>query len=157
MINLKQVFENEKKMDLTYDSELRNYLNKYSGMNEYVFNDILMKDQIKNLPQNKKLFCIVNYDTSEKSGSHWVAIVKDNNIVFYFDSYGIYPLKEVKQRYPNKKIIYNDYAVQKINSNICGHLCIAFIEHIVVKQKSYYDFLTECDKYSTRYKNDHNK
>ena len=154
MLSLESIFKNEDKADLTYDSQLRKHLNQYTGLNEFIFNDIIMKDQIINLPNNRKLFCIVNYDTSEKEGSHWVAIVKDENLVFYFDSYGLFPLIEIKQRFPSQKKVYNDYAVQKKDSNICGHLCIAFIEHLVVNKKSYYEFLSECEKYSKRYKND---
>lgn len=154
MLSIETIFKNEDNAKLTYDNQLQEYLDQYDDKNGFVFANIIMKDHIKDLPDTPKFFCIVNYDTSDKSGSHWVAIIKDKNLVFYFDSYGMIPIKEVKNRFPTEKVIYNDYAVQKINSNICGHLCIAFIEHIVVKEKSFYSFLTECEKYSKRYKND---
>jgi hypothetical protein len=156
MIDLKYIFKNEDKLDLTYDNQLRDYLGRYDGHNGFRFNGIIMKDEIKNLPNDGNFFCIINYDKSHQSGSHWIAIVKNNNLVYYFDSYGMIPLKEMKEKFPKKKVLYNDYAVQKTQSNICGQLCLSFIEHLVVLEKSYYFFLGECDKYSTRYKNDNN-
>jgi hypothetical protein len=154
MLDLKQIFKNEDKYKATYDHELSKYLQKYDLKNCYTFAGVITKDKVKFLPIDTNFFAIINYDTAEKSGSHWVGCIKTNDTIQYFDSYGMIPLKEIKNRYSKYRIEYNDYAIQKLGSNICGHLCISFIEYIVVRKKSYYEFLTKLEKYSIRYKND---
>ena len=46
-----------------------------------------------------KMFFRVNYDNSDLSGSHWVAVVKNNQFDYYFDSYGLRPLAEVIDKF----------------------------------------------------------
>jgi len=53
----------------------------------------------------RKLGMVVNLDKHNQSGSHWVAVYADldNNRVYFFDSYGFKPTKEVK-KYMNKLV-----------------------------------------------------
>jgi len=73
---------------------------------------------------------VVNEDPAKEIGSHWVAIyAKNNEHVFYFDSYGDEPNKLIKN-YLNKnfkKITRNVIRIQNVFSNSCGHFCIYFI------------------------------
>ena len=154
MLDLKKIFKNEDKYKATYDYELVEYLQKYDIKYGYKFAGVITKDKVKYLPKDTNFFAIINYDTAEKTGSHWVGCIKTNDTIQYFDSYGLIPLKEIKENFKNHRIEYLDYAVQQTATNICGHLCIAFIEYIVVKKKTYYDFLSKCEKYSNRYKSD---
>ena len=104
----------------------------------------------------KKIFFIVNYDKSSKGGSHWVACVKNGDILYHFGSYGIPPLREITGHFSASHIHYNDRAVQLNDSAICGHLCLAFIEWMILDNanKTFYKFIDECMKYSNRYKQD---
>ena len=75
---------------------------------------------------------MVNYDKSSKGGSHWVACVKNGDILYHFGSHGIPPLTEIKGHFSNNHVHYNDRAVQLNDSAICGHLCLAFIEWMIL-------------------------
>ena len=115
-----------------------------------------MKDEVKKMQIKQKMFFIVNYDKSSKGGSHWVACVKNGDILYHFGSYGIPPLREITGHFSTSHIHYNDRAVQLNDSAICGHLCLAFIEWMILDNatKTFYKFIDECLKYSNRYKKD---
>lgn len=76
---------------------------------------------------------VVNLDSSNGPGSHWVAYVKRKEITKYFDSYGnLPPPTELihylhKGRSPTREVRYNYTRYQKYNTVICGHLCLQFL------------------------------
>lgn len=85
-----------------------------------------MRDE---LPKNpfKKECGILNLDSSENLGTHWVAYAKSDNYVEYFDSYGnLKPPMELI-RYIGSNISYNYGNKQKSHPFACGHLCIEFL------------------------------
>lgn len=83
-----------------------------------------MRDYLPNVP--RQIECgIINLDDSGSSGTHWTCYMKNNNNVFYFDSYGYYPPKELEQYFINQKIVYSSSKIQNFNDPpICGHLCL---------------------------------
>ena len=154
-LTLKQIFENEDTLPATYNTELIEYLRRYEGVNGYVFSGVIMSNEVRKIEIKEKQFFIVNYDKTNEPGSHWVAIVKDKGEVYHFGSYGISPIQPIKARFSKYKLLYNDRPVQLSGTNICGHLCINFIEHmILLKRRTFYNFITESLKYSNRYKHD---
>jgi len=151
---LKKIFENEDSLPPTYDKDLREYLKKYDGKNGFKFSGVVMRDEVRKLKIHDKMFLIINYDKSDQNGSHWVSVVKNGNEVYHFGSYGIPALHEIKNHFAKYNIYYNDRPVQQTGSSICGHLCLAFIEHMVLTKKTFYQFLSDCLEKSNRYKDD---
>ena len=111
---------------------LKSFLNKY-GTNKTTNFDlmdiardlnlkvkVLMKDELLEYKGNKPI--ILNYQNSNQSGSHWVCLKKDSLNSFYFDSYGIIPLKEVFE-YLND-FTYSTFQIQPDNTEMCGQLCL---------------------------------
>lgn len=85
-----------------------------------------MRDTLPKKPF--KIECgIINLDSSQNSGTHWVAYTKLNNYVEYFDSYGNLKPPDEFLKYVGSNIYYNYDDEQKSNSYICGHLCIKFL------------------------------
>ena len=74
---------------------------------------------------------IINTDTSTGPGKHWIAMIKDHNICYYFDSFGlpIYLTQIIDTLKENniKKYTYNTYQIQPFTSQKCGYYCLAFI------------------------------
>lgn len=72
---------------------------------------------------------IINLDSSENEGTHWVAYIKLNNYCEYFDSFGdLMPPLELT-RYLEKYDIYYNYNIyQSFNSVNCGHLCLKYLK-----------------------------
>ena len=152
--SLNQIFVLENELPATYNTELDKYLKKIHNKNGYKFIGIVMRDEVRKLPCPSKCFFIVNYDESHQGGSHWIAVVKSGTDVYHFGSYGISPLKEIKTRFSNCNIYYNDRSLQLTGSNICGHLCLAFIEHMIKKNSSFYKFISDAVQSSNRFKKD---
>lgn len=74
---------------------------------------------------------IVNLDSSEKSGSHWVALYFDSNgQCDYFDSFGIYPIGSDIPRFislSSTTFRYNTKTLQELSSSYCGFYSCFFI------------------------------
>lgn len=79
---------------------------------------------------------------------HWCALLKYNNIIEYFDSYGIKPKNYdlLKNKSSGYNLIYNKYSYQqaKFTINTCGYHSIFRIYCCLYKNfdlKKYYDFM----------------
>ena len=110
------------------------------------FRGVFMRDELPKIPN--PLECgIMNLNTHDQSGSHWVCYVKKDKTRIYFDSFGqITPLE--MQKYLKTKIEFqngtpvierNTDIVQKSNTNVCGHLCLFVLtslmrEHLVYQE-----------------------
>ena len=82
-----------------------------------------------NLPNNIKYGAyVINIDEYHDTGTHWVALYVNNNIVTYFYSFGVEHIpKEITKFINRKKIITNIYRIQAYDSIMCGYFCIGFI------------------------------
>lgn len=93
------------------------------------FRGVFMRDTLPKKP-HKEECGIVNLNTSNEKGSHWVAYYKKGYDRIYFDSFGqVTPIEvqnylKTKEENDRAVIQRNTDIVQAINSNICGHLCL---------------------------------
>ena len=75
---------------------------------------------------------IINLSTHEKMGSHWVCYVKIHKTRIFFDSFGRKTpiqiqkyLKTDKEFKNNTSVIQRNIdIVQRVNTKMCGHLCL---------------------------------
>ncbi len=79
----------------------------------------------------KKYSVIVNLDTSQEAGSHWIALLIKNKTVFYYDPLGQKNNNEHITDYMNKFAVqlYNKQQIQSKLSDYCGLYCLGFIIH----------------------------
>lgn len=73
---------------------------------------------------------IVNLDNEIGPGTHWVAYIKKNKNIWYYDSFGdLKPPLELVRYFGGKDahIKYNYEKYQNFNTPICGHLCLDFL------------------------------
>ena len=74
------------------------------------FEGCFSKDRIILLDDNKSL--IYNLQNSNQKGSHWCSILRKNNSIFIFDSFGIGEIpSEIYKIYKDFKIITNIYQI----------------------------------------------
>lgn len=91
------------------------------------FRGVFMKDQLPNQP-NKYERGIINLDDNNRIGTHWCAYIKDNNNLFWFDSFGnISPPIEILKYCKNCLIFYNFDKFQTFGTTNCGKLCLQFL------------------------------
>jgi len=117
------------------------------------FRMVTMKDKLPSVI-NKNEASIVNLDNDSGPGTHWVLIFNSDKYfknVYYFDSYGVAPPKEIEKylRTSRKKIAYNSSQLQNIVSTMCG-----FFTVYVAKGRSFYDVLYDLSQLD-KSKNDH--
>jgi hypothetical protein len=86
------------------------------------FRGVFMRDNLPNKINNKECG-IVNLDSTDGNGTHWVAYYKHDNNRIYFDSFGLDAPIEL-QTYLGKPYIYQTFQLQKAEDSICGHLCL---------------------------------
>ena len=89
---------------------------------------IFSRDQLPKKP-NKRECGILNLDSIDGPGTHWVAWYKNKGTKYYFDSYGIQPPEEM-HKYLKSPILYNSIQIQEPGTYICGHLCIYVLEEL---------------------------
>ncbi len=81
-------------------------------------------DLIPNFLHNGEM-CILNLDKSDKPGSHWVALAKENHELFFYDSFGRDPKSIIKI---NKKLKFDKKdKEQDDDEKNCGQRCITFL------------------------------
>ena len=96
------------------------------------FRGVFMRDTLPKIVYQKECG-IVNFNTSDQVGSHWVCYYKNGmSQRIYFDSFGQVTLDEI-QRYlktskeykMDKEVIQrNTDILQRVNTHVCGHLCL---------------------------------
>ena len=101
------------------------------------FRGVFMRDTLPDTPHDKECG-VVNFNKSSEPGSHWVAYYKDGDKRIYFDSFGqVAPteiqkyLKSGEEFRNNKPVIQrNTDIVQKVNTKICGQLCVYVLDSL---------------------------
>ena len=95
------------------------------------------KDELKNYakPSENECLLINLQDSTDGNGTHHLAVWKRGTDLRYFDSYGCpipqeildyaRPLKFKYYRALDNR--YPDKLIQKLNSDICGELCVLFL------------------------------
>ena len=95
---------------------------------------------------------IVNFNTSKQTGTHWVCYFKDGmNERIYFDSFGQVTLNELQKYLQTKKeyesgkavIQRNTAIIQRVNSHVCGHLCLFVLTSLMREHLSFQDVLNQ--------------
>jgi hypothetical protein len=93
------------------------------------FRGVFMRDNLPEKPYVNES-AIVNLDSSNGPGTHWVAYKKRRKLVKYFDSFGdLAPPSEIVKYFKGCDITFNHDRYQKFNTWNCGHLCIKFLRY----------------------------
>lgn len=94
------------------------------------FRGVFMRNQLPRRIHIKERG-IINLDSDNGSGTHWVAYKKNGTHIVYFDSYGNLspPLEMISYFNSNENcyIQYNYDIFQKFNTVNCGQLCLYFL------------------------------
>lgn len=109
------------------ENELRKYAIRLKIKN---FRNVFMRDDLPSKPHRHEC-AIVNLDSINGPGTHWVAYCKKRDSVYYYDSFGDLPPPTELINYLGSKstIYYNYLKYQNYNSFICGQLCLTFLHH----------------------------
>ena len=148
-------------LDIPDAKGLTNFdLDKYAKkLNIKHFRGVFMRDNLPSTPPRHRECGIVNLNTTDQCGSHWVCYYKNGHERVYFDSFGqVTPMeiqKYLKTRielYPsNQQVIQrNTDIVQRVNTHVCGHLCLFVLTSLTREHLSYQDVLNKLNDGYTR-------
>lgn len=92
------------------------------------FRGVYMLDDLPKR-RHKNESAIVNLDTSDGPGTHWICYRKNGENVNYFDSLGnLRPPIELMDYFGSQsRVRYNYTRKQPLGTDICGHLCLQFL------------------------------
>ena len=94
------------------------------------FNGVYSRDNLPN--KIKDGTYVINLDKYSDIGTHWIVLYVKNNVVTYFDIFGVEHIpKEIKTFIKNKNIKRNIFRIQAYDSIMCGYFCIAFIDFML--------------------------
>jgi len=94
------------------------------------FIGVFSRDRLPSLTKFKES-AIVNLDTENGEGTHWVAYKKIGKKVNYFDSFGnLSPPLELQRYFNGCTVEYNYSRHQKYNTSNCGQMCLKFLKCI---------------------------
>ena len=101
------------------------------------FIGVIPQDYLENISiQSYPISLIVNFDNSNKPGSHWVGILITDKTLEIYDSLGFNSktwstkptfLLDFIEKQSVKHTVYSTSALQPADSNLCGLYCIYFL------------------------------
>ena len=106
--------------------------------NDEKFKGAFPCDRIPKLLDNEYSI-VVNCDSQNQPGSHWVALVIRGNFVYFFDSFGrsydnfSFPevfRKNISEICFNRKLRFQNKVLQGFHSYTCGEFCVYFIKQM---------------------------
>ena len=108
-------------------------------------NNVLSRDM--KVPHNhKEALFIYNLEPSYMNGSHWVSTYVKDNVINYFDSFGMYPFQEMVDHAKRKNLtlLHQNQQIQRLNTTTCGYFCLYFLNEMH-KGVDYFDLLQVFD------------
>ena len=91
---------------------------------------VFMRDT---LPKTKPWcveYGILNLDEQKNEGTHWTLWYKNDHMKYYFDSFGMDPIREI-QTYLGQPIICSTFRIQETDTKYCGHLCLYLLDKLI--------------------------
>ena len=119
-----------------YSNEFKDYVEKLNIPN---FIGVFMRNELPSSTQCKEC-AVLNLEDNSKQGSHWVAWMKREDTVFYFDSYGMQPDSILRSYLKDLKVIRSAITVQHDLSKECGALCL-YVLYFWSKKVNFADIL----------------
>lgn len=102
---------------------------------------VCQKDKLIMYPLINNSFYIINsQDSTEGSGTHWTCLFLNKNHSYFFDSYGASPSNSIVDycKKFTKRLHYNNYIIQDLDSDNCGYYCIGWMLFMVNNTKANY-------------------
>ena len=109
-----------------------------------------MLSRDETVPHNhKQALLICNLEPSYMSGSNWVSTYVKDNVINYFDSFGLPPFQEIVNHAKKKNLtlLHQNNQIQNINTTTCGYFCLYFLNEM--NKSSYFDLLKVFDIHDT--------
>ena len=155
--NMMKIFE----LDISSERGLTNFdlISYIEQLKVPYFCGVFMRDELHN--RKDIIECgIMNLNKSDEIGSHWVCFVRNKKDRIYFDRLGQITLLELQKYLKSKQefnyntpvIQRNSDIVQRVNTHVCGHLCLVVLTSLMREHLDYQEVLDQLNYgYSQNY------
>ncbi len=98
---------------------------KLADVNNFI--DVYALDELPPITTNQSM--IINLDSSNRPGTHWVCLYSTDDTVYYYDSFGVFPPPEIEHitRMSGLNRIYSSNRTQYEQGVLCGYYVCNFI------------------------------
>ena len=81
------------------------------------------------------------------NGSHWIATYVKDNVINYFDSFGMPPFQEIVNHAKEKNLtlLHQNQQIQNLYTTTCGYFCLYFLNEKHKPKGDYFDLLQVFD------------
>lgn len=96
------------------------------------FRGVFMRDTLPAKPKEIEVG-IINLDSTEGKGTHWVCYSKNKDKIYYFDSFGLDPPLELQKYLKNgkdRRIELSTFQIQEFGTHHCGYYCLLLLKLI---------------------------
>jgi hypothetical protein len=106
---------------------------------------VMSKDLLDNTALKNGDVYVLNLDTTDGNGTHWVCLMKNKGISLYYDPFGVEPPESVLAKIKNTKgrCYYSQEVNQDLDSVLCGYYCLSIIKSIFRDNISFRDYLAK--------------
>ena len=108
-----------------FTRQLRRAL-RFHPQTESVFGGVYAWNRLPRVHSRQPVAYVVNTDPAHKPGQHWVVFYITRDVIYYFDPYGIPPVRFHSILHCRKNVKYFGQRLQG-SGHMCGHYCIYFI------------------------------
>ena len=111
--------------------------------------NILMKNEL-NVPKVSNY--VVNLQSNtEGNGTHWTALIIEQENAFYFDSFGALPSLEIiqfcRKRHGKHHLYFNNCIIQDLRSELCRWYCLGLILYVKMHRNKFTSLTNCCNAY----------
>ena len=118
----------------------KDFMKKYNLKNDTMNESEVQRVYNYNInPRDSKIYSdkgFVNLDNGTQGGTHSTCFIVKESKSHYFDSFGGQRDKFLLNQLP-KPIIYHNFTIQTLNSQLCGSYCLYFF--YLFERMNYYD------------------
>ena len=115
-----------------------------NGVTRHIFNGVCAADEVPIAFSVLPASCVVNTDTSDEPGQHWIALFQAKaSVLEYFNWYGNDPAYHKLELHPliaSNRLVKQDYLIQSDLTTVCGQYAMFFVYNRCIG-KSYSDIL----------------
>ena len=105
---------------------------------------VYSKDELYGIARKNGAYIVNMQDSGVGEGTHWLELIKNKGVSYYFDSYDVSPPIAVMDFLKGSKIGYSINDIQSISSGECGFFCLGWFKYLKGSKniaKDYDDFI----------------
>ena len=113
---------------------------------------VMSKDLLDNTALKNGDCYVLNLDSADGVGSHWVCLMKNKGTTLYYDPFGVVPPESVLAKIKNTKgkCYYSTEVNQDLDSVLCGYYCLSILKSVFRENMTFRQYLAKLYNYPNK-------